>query len=153
MSYNDNNLQPSSMNVAIEESRSHSRNKQRKKAFTLWLIGLLVALMPLATPHISEFATSSAKDVFINMLNDAEILFVCVSMLVSASCEIASQSKKREILNGILILSIVAFALLYGEFQTVIQTSNTVAFFSYVNGVSLLVTLILGFTAYLCRRR
>ena len=139
------------MNVVIEDGKQRS-SKERFKSFALWTIGLFVSLSPLAAPHLVKFATSKA-DIFTGIFSDNEILFVCVSMLVSASCEIVSQAKKREVLNSILICFIVGFALLYSEFQSVNLVGEAVTRVSYINAIALLITFILGLATYFSRRR
>lgn len=139
------------MEIEIEEGKSMPL-KARGRSFIFWLIGLLVSLAPLLVVHFGEFLDNGA-DLFLGLFSDVEIFFICVSMLVSASCEINSQRKNRDILNGILLLCIVFFALLYSEFNGVTLNEKSTFTIAIVTIVSLGITLLLGIIAYFSKRR
>lgn len=139
------------MGIEIEEGKSIPL-RTRWKSFTFWIIGLLVSLAPLAVAHFGEFL-ADGTNLFFGLFGDVEIFFICVSMLVSASCEMNSQRKNRDILNGVLLLCIVLFALLYAEFNNVELTDTALSSISFVTLISLVITLLLGSIAYFSKRR
>lgn len=134
------------------EGRSQISLGTRCKGFVFWIIGLLVSLAPLAVSHFGEFLSNGAN-LFLGLFGDIEIFFVCVSMLVSASCEIYSQQKNRDVLNGLLLSCIVIFALLYAELKEVALTAETTWTVGIVTMVSLVITLLLGIVAYFIKKR
>lgn len=139
------------MGIEIEEGKSMPL-RERGRSFIFWIIGLLVSLAPLLVVHFGEFLDNGA-DLFLGLFGDVEIFFICVSMLVSASCEINSQRKHRDILNGILLLCIVLFALLYSEFNGITLNEKATFSIAIVTIISLGITLLLGIVAYFSKRR
>ena len=139
------------MEVEIED-RKRTPLRTQGRSFSLWIIGLLVSLAPLFVVHFGDFV-SEKTNLFVDLFGDVEIFFICVSMLVSASCEAASQRKHIDILNGILLLCIILFALLYSEFREAALTDDTETTISIVTLVSLGITIVLGGITYFSKRR
>lgn len=118
----------------------------------LWIIGLLVSLAPLIVVHFQDFFNNKIG-FFFGLFSDVEIFFICVSMLVSASCEVNSQRKGRDILNGLLLVCIVFFALFYSKFTETTLDAATTQAIPFVALISLGLTLVLGCVAYFSKRR
>lgn len=139
------------MGIEIEESKYISL-RARGRGFALWMIGLVVSFAPLVVVHFGECIDGNAR-FYLSLFSDVEIFFICVSMLVSASCEVSSQRKSRDILSGVLLVCIVFFALLYSEFNDTTLTDTATLTISVVTFISLAITLLLGVIAYFSKRR
>ena len=126
--------------------------RARSRGFAFWIIGLIVSFAPLVVVHFGEHVSNNT-DFCLNLFSDVEIFFICVSMLVSASCEANAQRKNRVILSGLILACIVILALLYSEFSDVTLTDAAKLTISVVTRASLVITLLLGTIAYFSKRR
>lgn len=139
------------MGIQIED-RKYISLRARGRGFAFWIIGLIVSLAPLVVVHFGECINGNAS-FFLNLFGDVEIFFICVCMLVSASCEANAQRKRRNLLSGIILVCIVFFALFYSEFNDTTLTDAAKSTISIVTCVSLVITLLLGAIAYFNKRR
>lgn len=141
----------SAMGIEIEEKNVNRKNGSGQRFF-LWLLGLFVSLAPLFVFHFGAFVKKGTS-LFLGFFSDVEILFVCVSMLVSASCEANAQRRHKSTLNGLLILCIVVLALMYSEFRDSAMTNSIATTISIVTITALIITVLCGTFAYFRKER
>ena len=139
------------MGIEIEDGKPIPL-KARGRGFIFWIIGLFVSMAPLVVIHFGE-SLDDGVSLFLGLFGDVEIFFICVSMLVSASCEVISQRKNSDILNGLLLVCIVFFALLYSELNDATLTDEATLSIANVTLISLGITLLLGIIAYFSKER
>ncbi|MGM9659512.1 MAG: hypothetical protein ACI3WQ_02825 [Faecousia sp.] len=125
--------------------------KARNQGFPSWIIGLLVSLSPLAVIHFEE--SLNGGDMFLAFFSDVDIFFICVSMLVSASFEVISKRKNKVLLNGVLLLCIVFFALFYSQFHGTTLNNGAAFSIAIVTIISLVVTFLLGIIIFFSKGR
>lgn len=105
----------------------------------------------MAPLFIFEYANALSSgagfcSIVIGVLSDAELFFVCCSLLVSATFELYSKNRQR--LNAVVLLFVLCFAILYAVVKDIELSTSAANSVARATFGSLIITLILGSIAF-----
>lgn len=153
-SYPDTASNTGAMEIDFQERTAFGK-RHGLGNFGYWCLGLLVAMSPLITSSFERtLVTESGIWSFIlGVFGDVEIFFICVTLLVSAACEVYSRKKNTNFLSSCLLLCTIFFALFYSKFKGLELSCSSTLRIARVTFFSLVVTIVLGAVAFFSKKR
>ncbi len=143
---------PSSMDVNI----SDGKNRLICPELLYWFSGAIFSALPLIVINgiIDLKDTSGTFIWFKELFQEEELLFIYISVLISAIFELYSQKRNRDLLLIFILMTILALSLIYGIVKWDIYTSGGTCSYSIcgVNVVCLVITAVLGFATFIKKR-